>query len=59
MAHGCWFQFIRLVYVVWYNFGIFYNILDEKTVLTNTGKSLSEAHLYDEHGENMLCTKIQ
>ena len=23
-----------------------------------TGKSLSEAHLFAEHGENMLCTKI-
>ena len=24
----------------------------------NTGKSLSEALLFAEHGENMLCTKI-
>ena len=26
--------------------------------LCNTGKSLSEALLFAEHGENMLCTKI-
>jgi hypothetical protein len=25
---------------------------------TSTGKSLSEALLFEEHGENMLCTKI-
>ena len=33
----------------------------EKNVTTNyiiTGKSLSEALLFAEHGENMLCTKI-
>ena len=28
------------------------------TVYTCTGKSLSEALLFSEHGENMLCTKI-
>ena len=27
-------------------------------VLQSTGKSLSEALLFAEHGENMLCTKI-
>ena len=32
------------------------NIL--KKSLSNTGKSLSEALLFAEHGENMLCTKI-
>ena len=26
--------------------------------LSCTGKSLSEALLFEEHGENMLCTKI-
>ena len=30
--------------------------VDETSV--NTGKSLSEALLFAEHGENMLCTKI-
>ena len=29
-----------------------------KEAKNGTGKSLSEAHLFAEHGENMLCTKI-
>ena len=37
------------------------NILSETredTLNEDTGKSLSEALLFAEHGENMLCTKI-
>ena len=30
----------------------------KSTPLVGTGKSLSEALLFAEHGENMLCTKI-
>ena len=33
-------------------------ILREHRKLTHTGKSLSEALLFAEHGENMLCTEI-
>ena len=29
-----------------------------ETFVTDTGKSLSEALLFAEHGENMLCTKL-
>ena len=32
--------------------------LASTTADLNTGKSLSEALLFAEHGENMLCTKI-
>ena len=32
--------------------------LDDVVDATHTGKSLSEALLFAEHGENMLCTKI-
>ena len=35
--------------------GWFYNF---RQTLRVTGKSLSEALLFAEHGENMLCTKI-
>ena len=32
--------------------------LDDVVDATHTGKSLSEALLFAEHGENMLCTKF-
>ena len=31
----------------------------EEEVIKDTGKFLSEALLFAEHGENMLCTKIE
>ena len=38
------------------NFVLNMNISDQEDI--GTGKSLSEALLFAEHGENMLCTKI-
>ena len=34
------------------------SILEFKNCAISTGKSLSEALLFAEHGDNMLCTKI-
>jgi hypothetical protein len=34
------------------------NCIIVESAINSTGKSLSEALLFAEHGENMLCTKI-
>ena len=46
-------RIFKTVTIIWLM--LFYRLF---ILLLRTGKSLSEALLFAEHGENMLCTKI-